>query len=904
MLELIRRIRHVFHRHEFEVELDEEIRDHLARKAEAQGSIKQFGNVTRIKEESRAMWNWNIVEQVIQDIRYAFRTMRANPLFTATAALSLALGIGANTAIYSFMDAIMMRALPVQHPEELVVLHWTAQKRPGIVKSINGSARRVGKTGTTSPNFPFAAMDHLAANHDALSTLIAYAYATRVNVIMNNQADVADAEPVSGNYYAGLGVIPAAGRLIAPDDDRAGAPLIAVLSYDYWKKRFAENPAAVGQSILVNNMPITIVGVSAPGFFGLDPAARPDIFFPLHCISRFSLTPADDERDRFFDKHFYWLEMTGRLRPGLTIPQAQTALGAQLRQFAESTVASDKDRESYPELYLEPGSSGLDSLRQQYSKPLRVLMTMVALILTIACANLANLLLARSAARSREMAVRLSLGAGRGRIVRQLLTESVMLAMVGGALGVAFAWWGIQSITWLIANGRDNFTLHAELNWPVLAFTMGLSLAAGLFFGLAPALQATKVDLTPALKAGKSGGSGLHRGWASRLSATRTLVVAQIAMSLLLVIGAGLFVRNLVNLNSIDLGFNRQNLLIFTLNPRQAGYTGDTAAKFFTDVSDNIRRVPGVRSVGLSSFPLVSYYTNSDEVRIPGANLAPGKNYSDLLSVDPDFLNTMQIPILLGRGIETRDLASAGVVVVNQKFASTFFPGESPLGRHFSLRRQTGDFEIVGVSRNAHYNSIQEEQSTVVYIPYTRDIASLSRMFFQVRTAGNPMAMVNPIREIVHHANALVPMTGINTESRVIDQTVGQQRTFAALGSCFAALALLIACVGLYGAMAYAVARRTSEIGIRMALGAKRTVILWTVMREVVMLAAIGLAIGYYAARQTSHWVESFLFGIKPNDAMAIALSIAILFAAALTAGFVPAWRAARIHPMTALRHE
>jgi predicted permease len=903
-LELLRRLRYYLRRDTFERDLDEEMRHHLALKAEKNPAGAPFGNVTLLKEDSRAMWNWNFFEQIAQDVRYALRAMRANPLFTATAALSLALGIGANTAIYSFMDAVLMRALPIPHPEELVIFHWRTDARSSVVHGINGSATRNGKSGTSSPNFPFATLDLFTADQKSLSALFGYSYAQSINLVINNRADTAIAAPVTGNFYSALGIIPAAGRLIGPDDDRPGAPLIAVLTYDYWKRRFNENPAIIGQSILADNHPITIVGVSAPGFFGIDPGYHYDFFFPLHRLPFLSVDPAEDERRRFFDQQFYWLEMAGRLRPGVTLEQAQTALAAQFHHYNEAFISSYKDRAVLPEVWLEAGSSGLDSLRSQYSKPLHVLMTMVALILTIACANLANLLLARSAARRREMAVRLSLGAGRARIVRQLLTESVMLSLLGGVAGIAFGYWGIQSITWLIANGRDNFTLHAQLNWPVLGFTLALSLVTGLLFGLAPALQATKLDLTPALRAGKSGETGGPRRWIAGLTATRVLVAAQIAMSLMLVIGAAIFVRNLVNLNGIDLGFNREQVLVFPLNPRQAGYKAEAAVRFFTGVQDRVRQVPGVRAVGLSSFALVSRSMSSAGVVIPGAPPDAPKTSANLLNIDTDFLRTMEIPILLGRDLEPRDLSSPTSVVVNQKFAATLFGSQNPLGRHFSLERNTGEFEIVGIARNAHYNSIEEEIQPVVYLPYTRNLPGLSRMMFNVRTAGNPMSVVSAIREIVHQASPTVLVTNVRTESRIIDQTIGQQRTFADLGACFAALALLIACVGLYGAMAYAVARRTGEIGIRMALGAQRRIILWMVMREVLILAIVGLAAGYYAARQTSHWIESFLFKMKPDDVTATVLAISVLFAAALIAGFLPAWRAARIHPMTALRQE
>ena len=398
---------------------------------------------------------------------------------------------------------------------------------------------------------------------------------------------------------------------------------------------------------------------NAAGFFGVDPAERADISLPLRTRIRFSQRPAQDAQRLFVDQHFYWLEMMGRLRPGVSLAQAQIALSARFRQFALASATSQKEKDPLPALWLEPGASGLDSLRRRYSQPLFILMAMVALILTIACANMANLLLARSAARSREMAVRLSLGAGRWRIVRQLLTESLMLSMAGGALGLLVALWGIRFITWLIANGQDNFTLHAELNWPVLGFTLALSLAAGIVFGLAPALQSTKFDITPALKDGKTGAAPASRRFPFQPSMSQLLVVTQIALSLLLVIGAGLFVKSISNLHSVELGFNRENVLLFSVNARQAGYKEDALARFYADLSRRIRQLPGAGSAGMSNFPLVARYIDTERVSVPGIPANAGTPpESDVLHVDDGFLQTMQIPIMLGRGLDPRDMSS------------------------------------------------------------------------------------------------------------------------------------------------------------------------------------------------------------------------------------------------------
>jgi predicted permease len=463
---------------------------------------------------------------------------------------------------------------------------------------------------------------------------------------------------------------------------------------------------------------------------------------------------------------------------------------------------------------------------------------------------------------------------------------------------------GIRFITWLLANGQERFTLRAALDWPVLGFTFALAVAAGILFGLAPAIQATKTDFTPALKENRLQGAG-GRGRRFRPRLGRALIVLQIAVSLLLVIGAGLFVRTLSNLNSIDVGFNRENMLLVRINGRQAGYREAALGRFYAGLLDRFRQIPGVRAASASNFPLVAHYVNDATVVIPGRTAQPGDPSTDLLNVDPAFLETMQIPVLLGRSLEPGDLGSPAVAVVNQRFASAFFGGENPIGRQFSLDKPGNPlFRIVGLAKAAHYNSLQEEIPPVVYLPYTQDPAGLGQLFFELRTAGPPLGAAMAVRRIVHDANSSVSVGEITTEAQRIDQTIWQERTFADLGSCFAALALAIAWVGLYGAMAYTVARRTGEIGIRMAMGAQRPGIVWMVLREVLAISAVGLLLGYGAARLTARLVESFLFGMKPNDPMAVAAAIGIMLAAALAAGYLPAWRASRIDPAVALRNE
>jgi len=568
-------------------------------KAEAR---RQFGNVCLKHEESREIWLTRLWSDLGQDVRYGFRTMIDNKGFSALAVLLLALGIGANTAIFSLMESILLRSLPVADPESLVVLNW--QSRPPldgskqwvhVVHGIQGIFWLGDKGALASGIFPYGAFETLRERNPVISTLFGYFNGQGHNMAVGGQAARAGTEYVSGEYFQGLAVPPAAGRLIDPDDDRPGATPVAVISFATSQRRFGGPLNAIGQPILVDNVPFTVIGVTPPGFFGVDPAITPDLYLPLR--TNLLLDGAGAER-LYNDGNFYWIEMMGRLRPGISVAQAQAALAPRFHQWVANTATTEGERAKLPALTLNPGAAGLGSLRREYSRPLYALLTMVGLLLAIACANIASLLLARSAARSREMAVRVSLGAGRLRLIRQLLTESLMLASLGGAFGVLFAIWGVRSLTLLLSKGEENFTLHAELNWQVLAVTAALSVVCGLLFGLAPAIQSTRPDVMPALRNG--------RGREARHRTQHILVITQIAISFVILVAAGLFVGTLNKLHSVPLGYARENILLFSLNARQAGHHDPEIRTFYADLRKRFESIPGVSSATLSQSSIIS----------------------------------------------------------------------------------------------------------------------------------------------------------------------------------------------------------------------------------------------------------------------------------------------------------
>ena len=894
-----------------EAELREELEFHLANEADERrtdgltadearwAARRDLGNVTLLTEDTRTLWSWLLLEQLAQDVRYGLRMMAASRTFTAMAILSLALGIGANTAIFSFMDAILRRSLPVPDPESLVILSWRTPQREmhGSNRHDNSFADPNG--GFVGGFFSYPAFEALRKNDTVFASVFAYQGAGLLNLTWQGQAEVAPAEYVSGEYFSGLGIPPAAGRLIAPDDDRAGAPGTAVVSFALSQKRFGGPERAVGQSIQINKLPFTVIGVTPPEFFGADPGASPAVYVPMHAnlvLDERHYNPA-----AYLDAGFDWVVPMARLRPGVSASQAQAVAGGQFAEWARTSRPMGKPNNP-PSLLVREGAGGLDGLRRTYSKPLYVLLALVGLILSIACANIANLLLARAAARRREIALRLSLGAGRFRIVRQLLTESVLLASLGGILGVAFASWGIGFLTLLLANGGDTFSFEAQLNWNVLAFMAGLSLLTGILFGLAPALQATRADVVPALKESRTGNTG--GGAFGGFGLSRALMVAQIAFTLLILVAAGLFARTLSNLASIQLGFNGENLLTFQLNARQAGHDDPEIVALYNDLRIQLGAIPGVRAATLSNHALIGTGTSGTGIRTSGGAF----ELSSIMTIGPGFFTTMQIPLLLGRDIDERDRPGSPIVaVVNEAFVKRTFGDRSPIGQHLALQAKctTCDIEVVGVSANSLYGNLKKTPEPTIYLSFAQGAwGPADGMIYQVRTSSDPLNYVSAVRDVVRRADPRLPLSDVKSQRARIDQSINQEITFARLCTAFALLALVIAGIGLYGSMSYRVARRTGEIGIRMALGAPRRRVVWMVLREVLLVGVIALAISVPAALAASKLVESYLFQMKPNDPLALTGAIVILMSAAILAGYLPARSASRIDPMIALRHD
>jgi predicted permease len=935
--ELLRSIRSLFRRRREEQQLDEELQFHLERQIEQNraagmppeearyAALRLFGGVQQVKEQCRDMRQAHLIETLLRDISYGLRQLRRSPGLTAVVVLSLALGIGANTAIFSLIDAVMLKLLPVKNPEQLVLLSWAVRSRPGVIpwflRSLNGDSDQDATGRFTSTSFSHPAFEDIRARNQVFSGVLGFADAGRLNVSVDGQPGWAVGQFVSGDYFPTLGIQAFLGRTIAPADDRLSARPAAVISYGYWAQRFGRAPAVAGRTITVNGVPFILVGVTPPEFFGPQPGTAIDLWIPLHTQPQVTpgwTEPGVPKTAIFTAQDNWWVVIMGRLKQGITAHRAQAELDLIVRQNIAAIAPPPRSAGislETPRVDLAPAGKGLNALRQQFSRPLFVLMAVVALVLFIACANVANLLLARATSRQKEVAVRLALGAGRRRLIRQLLAESVLLAAAGGILGAILAYWAGDVLLAFMSSGGEPVQLQVSPDLCVLGFTALVSVLTGILFGLAPALGGTRLDLTAALKEGAAGAFGRGHHWRGmRLGLGQALVASQVALSLLLLIGAGLFVRTLRNLSNQDMGFDHRNLLLFGIAPMRAGYQGEKLGSFYQELQQRIEALPGVRSVSLSGHRLIQGGVTINGFSLQGYTPQTGRTETDdpwhrgvhVNYVGPRFFETLGIPLLLGRTLNAGDAAkSPKVAVINSTLAHSYLGNGNPIGRRFGFgEKNNSDIAIVGVVGDAKYSELREEPPPTVYVPYAQDLDFPGAMNFEVRTAGDPKNWISSVRQTVLGLDKSLPLFDINTETEQIEQATFQERLFARLTTFFGLLALILACVGLYGVMAYAVARRTNEIGLRMALGAEREHVLWMVLGETWWLMAAGVCIGLLLALTACRLVSSMLFGLKPADPVTIATAILILVAVVTLAGYLPARRASRVDPMVALRYE
>ena len=826
----------------------------------------------------------------LKDLRYGIRMLAKNPGFTMVAVITLALGIGANVAIFSLIHAILLKTLPVSDPEQLVLLRWESPQ-------------------AKTDFLPYPTFAHFRDDSHVFSGMFAF-YNLGIATAVDGTQGIAAGQLVSGNYFSVLGVEAIAGRTFTSEEDRVpGGDPVAVISYRYWRSQFALNPAAVGKSITLNSHPFTIIGVTAPGFDGIALGDTREIWIPMMMQAE-----AMDGRALLNDPKGWFFQIMARRKPGVSLEQATASLDLAYhriaRQESGSRITPQLERELASEkLILLPGSKGLSDLRDRFTQPLLVLMALVGFVLLIACANVASLLLARGSARQKEIAVRAALGAGRKRLLRQLLTESLLLAALGGLAGLVSARFADDLLLALpLINGRP-LAITLRPDGAMLVFTACVALLAAVLFGCAPAWNAARVDSNAVLNANArsvlTGGGNQQSRWDLR----KLVVVGEVALSLLLLAGAGMLVRSLLKLRDVNPGFNQNRVLLFAVDPTLIGYRGNRLLNLYKQLADAAGTVPGVLSASLSAVPPMGYRQWRTGVFVQGH--LPGINEDTTTPwnlISPSFFQTLEIPLLQGRDFTPQDDPTAPkVAIINEAMAQFYFGNDSAVGKRLSfISPARGEIEIVGVVGNAKYGNLREATSRMLYLPYLQPPSGSLEfdIALEIRTAGNPDSVAGAVREAIRGAERDLPILDITTLAEEVNNSLAQERLVAGLSGLFGLLALVLASVGLYGVMAYTVARRTGEIGIRMALGARRAQVLWMVLRESLELIAIGVAIGIPLVVAFARLISSQLYGIAKGDPVTICVAVALQASIAAIASYIPARRATKVDPMVALRYE
>ncbi len=884
-----------------ESDLERELRDHLDLEAEEQqakglapeaarySARRALGNTALIQEDVRQAWGWTWLERLGQDVRHVVRAIRRSPGFAIVAALSLGIGIGASTSVFTVFYAMFLRSLPVRDPQQLRILNWAggenvpAHSFSGYMTEVNGMR--------TGGSFSWDAFQAIQKGHAGFSSVAGFSQ-VGVNIVTKTQAWQTTAQLVSANFFDVLGTQPAVGRAFTADADSLATPPTVLLSWRMAQRLFGSERSAVGSSVTIKQVSYTVIGVLPPDFAGLRQTEPADVYIPLaraHELSDFY---------RFDKPDTWWIQIIGRVAPGKRDREVRPALDVILAQVAAAYGAQLKKPVDTPKSVLLDGRTGLDILNTEMSRSLLALFAMVGLMLLVACANVANLLLARGGARARELAVRLSLGASRMRIVRHLFTESLVLALAGGLLGLLLARLGTVLLTRLLMEAYE-WALDLKPDATVMAFAMGLSLVTALLFGVLPAWRSTAVHPAACLRQGGAGAGSLRQ----RLA--KSLVVVQIALAFVLVFSAGLFARTLANLGNVALGFRTDRLLLFSVDPSRSGYKEQRLVDVYRRIHDGVAAIPGVRSATFSSIPPLAGWMSSQSITVPGYT-PPPKDSGPLYVVAGDqFLTIMGTPILLGRDLSASDdEGSAKVAVVNQTLAKKYFTG-NPVGREFAFGDKfTKPVRIVGVAADAKIHDIRSKIEPTIYLSYAQYPSRLGLVTFEVRAAGDALALSNAVRRAVAAVDPTLPVAQIRTQSEQINRSLFRERTFAFLSSFFSAITLALACIGIYGVFAYAVARRTSEFGVRMAVGATGAQVGWLVLRGALLLVAVGMAIGVPAALAVATLIRAGLFGVEPADPATIAAAVIAMVVAAGVAAWLPARRAALLDPVVALRYE